>query len=227
MACLLASLVLLGFSRRYLFPVALGSFEAPAIVHVHGIISLAWMAFFILQCVLVATGRISQHRSMGLAGIAMGTLLIYTAAQVAILLLARELKEGGPSPREFSATLLSMVLLVACLFGTAIATVNKPEVHKRLMMLAILVTITPALARIVQMGSSSMSRLARNDLASVASDALVLFVVLYDARQRGRLHPAYVWGGTLILVVQIAAFWVRPSHEWYAFTNWLAALVGL
>jgi hypothetical protein len=215
-----------GFSRRYLLPVAAGSFHASAIVHVHGTVTFTWVAFLILQTTLVATGRVALHRSLGMAGIALGTLLVFTASEVAILQLARELKEGGPSAREFVATLLSLPLLVTGLLGFGIASVTRPEIHKRLMMLASFVVLTPALARIIQLMAPSLSRLARNDLAGLASDALVLIALGYDAKTRGKPHPAYLIGGACILLVQIGAFSMRSTKEWLAFTSWLSTLVA-
>lgn len=214
-----------GFSRRYLLPVATGTLHASAIVHLHGIITFSWVAFVVVQTTLVATGRIALHRSLGMAGIALGTLLVFSAAEVAILQLARELKEGGPSPREFVATLLSLPLLVTGLVGFGIANITRPEIHKRLMMLASFVVLTPALARIIQLISSSLSRLTRNDLAGLASDALVLIAIAYDTRTRGKPHPAYLIGGACILLVQIGTLSVRSTTDWIGCTNWLASLV--
>jgi hypothetical protein len=215
-----------GFSSRYLLPVAAGTFEAPAIVHFHGAVTFSWVAFLILQTTLIATGRTALHRSMGMAGIALGTLLVFTASEVAILQLARELKEGGPSPREFVATLLSLPLLVTGLLGFSIANVSRPEIHKRLMMLASFVVLTPALARIIQMIDASLSRLARNDLAGLASDALILAAIAHDTRTRGKPHPAYLVGGACILLVQMATLSVRSAAVWIGFTNWLASLAA-
>jgi len=215
-----------GFSRRYLLPLAAGSFHATAIVHLHGIVTFAWVAFLIVQTTLVATGRTALHRGMGMAGIALGTLLVFTASEVAILQLARELKEGGPSPREFVATLLSLPLLVAGLLGFGIGHVARPEIHKRLMMLASFVVLTPALARIIQLMEPSLSRLARNDMAGLASDALILVAVVYDAKTRGKPHPAYLIGGAYVLLIQVAAFSIRSTGAWFGVTDWLASLVG-
>ena len=226
MACVAALIAVIGFSRRYFLPLAAGTFDAPAIVHLHGIITFAWIAFVILQSVMVATGRTSIHRSLGMGGIALGTLLVFTATEIAMMLLARELKVGGPSTREFVATLLSIILLIAGLFGSAIANVNRPETHKRLMILATFVILTPALARIIQMIDPSLSRLARNDLAGLASDALILIAIVHDLRMRGKPHPAYVVGGACILAVQALTLIVRSAPAWHGFTDFLARLVG-
>jgi hypothetical protein len=227
MACLSALVAVVGFSRRYLLPLAAGTMDAPAIVHWHGLIMFAWVMFFIVQTSLVARGRTARHRSLGLAGIALGTLLVYTAIQLALLLLARELKDGGPPfLREFVATLLGWALLAGGLFGFAIAAVKKPEVHKRLMLLANFVILAPAFARIIQLVDHDLTRLLRNDLANLPVDILVLVGMAYDWRTRGKPHAAYVAGGAAILLVQIATILVRTTPAWTCATTWLAGLVG-
>jgi hypothetical protein len=226
MAVLAALIAVVGFSRRYLLPVAAGTFQAPAIVHVHGIITFGWMAFVVVQTLLVVRGRSSLHRRLGMAGIALGSLLIFTATEVTILLLARELREGGPSPREFSATILGSILMIASLFGLAIAYIDKPEVHKRLMLLTTFVILRPALARIIQLLAGSLSRLDRNDLAGIASDALIVIAVVYDVKTRGKPHPVYIAGLAGIVLVQIATPLVRTTAVWYGITDWLAALAS-
>jgi len=94
------------------------------------------------------------------------------------------------------------------------------------MMLASFVVLTPALARIIQMIDASLSRLARNDLAGLASDALILVAIAHDARTRGKPHPAYLVGGACILLVQMATLSVRSAAVWIGFTNWLASLAA-
>jgi hypothetical protein len=104
--------------------------------------------------------------------------------------------------------------------------VTRPEVHKRLMMLASFVVLTPALARIIQLIDTSLSRLVRNDLAGLASDVLILVAIVHDTRTRGKPHPAYLIGGAGILLVQIATLSVRSTTVWIGFTSWLASLVA-
>jgi hypothetical protein len=166
------------------------------------------------------------HRRLGLAGIAIGTLLVFTATEISILLLARGLREGAPAPREFAATLFSIVLMIALLFGTAIAQIERPEIHKRLMLLATLVILTPALARIIQLVDGDMSRLLRNDLAGLASDTLILIPIAYDWRTRGRVHRVYWIAGAAIVTIQLATLAFRGTSPWYAAADWIARLPG-
>src|SRR5436190_7654361 len=60
-----------GFSPTYWAPVAAGTFKAPPIIHIHGMLMFTWVCFYFLQTALVATGRTLNHRNWGLAGIAL------------------------------------------------------------------------------------------------------------------------------------------------------------
>jgi hypothetical protein len=226
MGWLAVAIALIGFSRRYLLPMSTGTFEAPAIVHFHGIVTFTWIVFFVAQSWIAMAGRISVHRRLGLAGVALGTLLVFTATEITILLLARGLREGAPAPREFAATLFSIELMVALLFGAAIAQVERPEAHKRLMLLAMLVILTPALARIIQLGDGDMSRLMRNDLAGLASDLLILIPMAYDWRTRGRPHRVYLVAGGGIVAIQLLTLALRGTQAWYAAADRIADMVG-
>jgi len=54
-----------GFSRTYLVPVATNQFTCAAILHMHGVLFLAWTILFALQTQFVGRGRIDWHRASG------------------------------------------------------------------------------------------------------------------------------------------------------------------
>ena len=227
MAIVAALIAIVGFSRRYFLALAAGTLDVSALVHLHAILAFGWVVLFIVQTVLVTRKRTALHRSLGLAGVALGAMLALTAVEIAILLLARELKQGGPPHlQEFFATLLSWVLMFACLFGFAIASVNKPETHKRLMLLATIVTLAAAFARIIQFVSGDMTRLARNDLAALPCDALVLIAILYDWKVFGKIHGAYIAGGSFIVATQLVTLAFRSTPMWFDAARWFARLAG-
>jgi hypothetical protein len=55
-----------------------------------------------------------------------------------------------------------------------------------------------------------------------ATDVLVLAGVAYDLASRRRLHPAYVWGGLLILASQPLRLAIAETGAWLAFARALA-----
>lgn len=45
--------------------------------------------------------------------------------------------------------------------------------------------------------------------------------VLYDRWSRGRMHPVYVWGGLLIVVMQPLRLVLSGTEAWLSFAHWL------
>jgi hypothetical protein len=90
-----------------------------------------------------------------------------------------------------------------------------PEMHKRMMLLATLMLLDAAIAR--------MSWLPYNEFpkgyVAVHIYLLLLLVpaLLYDLIRRGRIHRAWVWGLALTLPWVVATEFVWGSHWWREF----------
>jgi len=78
----------------------------------------------------------------------------------------------------------------------AIRNRRRTDWHRRLMLCATICVIAPALGRLIVLSGNTMT-------APVNVATLLLYVVvamLFDWRNRGRVHPAYfLGGGSLIL----------------------------
>src|ERR1700730_16833466 len=64
-----------GFTPTFWAKLATGTFHAPPIFYIHGLLLSAWTCFFFAQTALVASRRTLDHRAWGLAGIALFTAL--------------------------------------------------------------------------------------------------------------------------------------------------------
>ena len=97
------------------------------------------------------------------------------------------------------------IALVSGLFAAAIANVSRSEVHKRLMVLVIVVLLQAAVARsVVQpLSPPGPPSLQTTVMTGIVTDLLVVVAMVYDWRARGRVHGVYVWGGVLLLAVQV------------------------
>src|SRR5882757_1244923 len=138
-----------GFTPTYWARMATGTFQAPPIVHIHGFLLFSWTLFYFLQTALVATGRTSSHRSWGLAGIALFSVLVCSIVATRITVMNLQDARGfGDAGRRFSAVVFVALPLMIGLFAAAIANVRRPEVHKRLMYVLMASMMTPAVARV-------------------------------------------------------------------------------
>ena len=69
-----------GFTPSYVAPPA-GQF--PPIVHLHAVLFFAWTILLIVQARL-AQSSLQTHRTLGLAGIALATAMVFTALAVIV-----------------------------------------------------------------------------------------------------------------------------------------------
>ena len=143
----------------------------------------------------------------------------------------------GDRARAFHIASTSMITLFGVLVFAAIANVRRPEVHKRLMLLATVCVIPPAIARLFYAVSVGIGPGLRPGLGpprtiasvlapSLVADLFILVGIIYDWRTRGRPHPAYLIGGTAIVAVQFLRSPISTTHWWYGVADFLAHFGG-
>lgn len=211
MAGLLLVLVLLGFSRtlylRSFFDVRPLTFW----VWVHGIALTAWFVGLVLQTTLVATRRVDVHRRFGWALAALAAIVFGTSTWITLGTVPAMIATGLDSnvvqalaPRVAWGN-YSSALTFALLVGAAVVMRRDAQAHKRLMLLASIAIITPALARILQwpiFGADASFFVAA---AVVGSFVLVGVVAAHDLATQKRLHRATLVGGATLIGAKLAA----------------------
>jgi hypothetical protein len=55
---------------------------------------------------------------------------------------------------------------------------------------------------------------------------LLIPLVIWDLKSRGRLHLATVLGGMLVITMQLLRIAVWRTPEWRAFAEWTVAFLG-
>jgi hypothetical protein len=235
-ACL--AIAVIGFMPTYWMQLSPGTFDGPPLVHVHAVLFSAWPLYFLAQTLLAARGQVARHRAWGLLGVSLATAMVIVGIAVANDVLVTRLEEGyGDRARAFHIVSMSMMVLFALFIAVALACVSRPEVHKRLMILATVTILPPAVARLffafsVGIGpglrpSGGPPRTVDSVLMSaLAADLLILAAIVFDMRTRGRPHAVYVIGGAILLVVQILRGPLSTTQWWYTFADSLARLAG-
>ena len=208
MACVFVLIAFAGFTPSYWSKVAAGTFTGAPIYHIHGLLLFGWTCLYLAQTALVASGRTLRHRAWGMAGIAWFSVMICSTLALVIHSMRAAEAAGPPiaeAVRPINVVSLITLALVGGLFAAAIANVSRPEVHKRLMVLVMVVLLQAAVARLVVLPLSPPGppSLQTTIVTGIASDLLVVAAMVHDWRTRGRPHSVYVWGGLLLLVVQV------------------------
>lgn len=223
------------FAPTYWLQLPAGTFTGSPLLHLHAILFSAWPLFFLSQTTLAAIGRLDRHRAWGLLGIALATAMTLVGIATANEVLTRRLAAGfGDPARAFAIIPISGAVLFGALVATAIANVTRPEVHKRLMLLASLSILQAAVARVffaLNVGMGPGVRPGMGPPLSVESslgaaffvDLLILAAIVYDWRARGRPHPVYLIGGAIVVGVQLLRVPVSHTEAWYAIADVMAS----
>jgi len=104
-------------------------------------------------------------------------------------------------------------LVLFCLFfGLALLLRHRPEIHKRLMVLALLSVIIPAFARLPIPPA----------MIGWAIFTVSLACLIYDALSTRRIFLANVIGVLLINICSPLRFIIADSRPWQRFTEWVA-----
>ena len=211
--------VFLGFSRSYFLKAYFGTPELSLLVHIHGLVFTSWVLLFLAQTTLVATGRTDLHRKLGAAGAVLAALLLIIGTTTAILRVqgGRPSPIPGVPPLSFLAVPLFDMVVFAILISAGLVLRNRPDTHKRLMTLATIALMSAPIARIpgvLRAGPPGFFGL---------TDLFIVAMLVYDFATRGKVHPATIWGGLVILASQPLRLMISGTPAWLAFAGWLTS----
>jgi hypothetical protein len=210
-------IVLTGFARTYYLKSLFGTPALPGpLVHLHGIVMTSWVALFVAQVWLVAARRTKLHQRLGVLGAILAALIVLVGVVTAISAAARG-SSPGPPPLVFLVIPLGDMLVFAILVGTALYLRRRMDIHKRLMLLAAVNLLTPAIARIPLQFIETGGALVFFGL----TDLCVLACVVFDTAKNRRLHPVFVWGTLLIVASQPLRLMLAGTDAWMRFATWL------
>jgi hypothetical protein len=223
---LITIIVLAGFGPSLYESLVLGVPRHWAI-HVHAAVFLGWLGLLIGQTVLAARGHIVLHRRVGNVGIAYGIAVVILGF-VAGFVVPATYVEAGTWPLDraasFLATIFGDMMLFGGFFGAAIAYRRRPEVHKRLMLLAAVALTLPGVARLWFIDAMFAGGLSARALGIGVFVWLVplLVAMAYDLATRRRIHPVY-WIGIAVSVASVGRFPLAQTDLWRDFGRALLA----
>jgi hypothetical protein len=234
MALAFVAIAFLGFSPSYWAPIAAGTLQAPPIMHIHGALLFAWTLFYLAQTLWVGTGHTSSHRSWGMAGIALFTLMICSILLLKLTVIRLDDARGmGEASRRFAAIALCNLPLMIGLFALAIANVQRPQVHKRLMVSLMAGLMIPAIARVFLALFAPPGAAAGGPPPpfvalppTLVALLLILVAMLHDWRTERRRHPVYVYAGLAMVLSNVFAVLVAGTDGWLATVRAFERLAG-
>jgi hypothetical protein len=212
-------LVFAGFARSYYLRTEFGFPALPGLLHLHGLVMSLWFVLFFVQAWLITVQHTRLHRQLGVFGVGLAVLMVVVTGTV-VMRAARRGFTAFPETLKWAGFFLlnlGIVLTFAALFGVAVLLRRRKAIHKRLMVLASLSIWGPAISRLplhfIETGSLWTS--------IAVGDACVLTCVAVDSVRNRRLHPAFFWGGVLILCSHPLLVWIGNTPTWGRMATWL------
>jgi hypothetical protein len=211
--------VFAGFARTYYLKTAFGTPDLSAFKHVHGLVMTAWFALFLVQVRLVAVDRRDLHRKLGVVGAVLALLVIYVGIMLGIASARAGAAPAGLSPLVFLVLPFGEMLVFGALVAAAVAMRKRGPFHKRLMLLASLAILTPAMARLpfdfVQAGGPLVF--------FALTDLVIIACIVFDTVKNRRLHPAFAAGFAFIVVGQFGRLALSQTAAWMTFARWVTS----
>lgn len=201
----LAGLTVTGF----ILNAAMGRVDIPAIpvwIHFHAVAMLAWLALFVTQNRLAASGNIALHRKLGWAGAFLVCAIVGLTCFSGVMAVAMGRQPPFFSPPFFLALVETEAVVFAGLVFAGISSRGDTQTHRRLMFGATIVAADPGISRILPM---PLLGPWGPWLALVVQLGFVAAMAVHDRKVLGRVHSATFTAGLVIalshVVVALAA----------------------
>jgi len=156
----------------------------------HGLAMSGWVILFLLQSILILTGRRRLHLAIGPFGGVLAAAILILGTTVATLSahFSPQIYAAMGGPRPFLATMFVQMLSFGTFVGLGLVFRRRPEIHRPMMLLATVV---------------------------IQSGALGRFPYIEDLTE---FPPLYVWGPVLLfggLLFALQWGMSRRPNRWY------------
>lgn len=188
-------------------------FKAPLAIHIHGAFAFAWIILFLVQTSLIHFSKYNVHQTLGYFGIFIAAGVMVTMVPAGMHVVKRDLSQGVG---EFAyASIVGVITSGIMFFSFVILGVlnrNKPQVHKRFMLLSVIVVLWPAWFRFRHYFPS----VPRPDIwfALVLADSLIIIAWLWDKIKNGSIHPVLKYVGLFVILEQTFEVFAFGSPAW-------------
>jgi hypothetical protein len=212
-----AAVVVFGFAKTYYLKEFFGTPALPLLLHVHGLVMSSWLVLLITQTWLVEAHRVQVHKRLGIAGGYLAFAILCLGTTAGIWAARSGHAPPGIPPLAFLVVPLGDMLVFATLIGAAFYYRQRPELHKRLMLVGTLGILGAGVARwpvaiIQQAGPVAYFGIP---------DLLIIGCAIFDTVRTRRLSPAYLWGGLFVILSHPARFLLASTSAWMTFAHWI------
>ncbi len=213
MGLVLIAIVLAGFVPFGLMRPG-GVTAVPVLLHVHGAVFLSWFILFSIQARLVGVGNLKLHKRLGQLSALLAAMMIVLAYFVMREAYGRPDFSIAGLPAASSIIFpFTDIVNFTIAYGLALANRKTAAVHKRWMLLAGILMIDPAVARIAITLGGPPPMILGIELA------LFVALIVFDVRTRRQPSWATMCGFGLYAAAMVSKFTVAHTPAWTNFVN--------
>lgn len=210
--------IVMGFGSDMLRHVQSHEAAYPLIVHFHAAAFVGFLVLLTTQLLLIRNNRHDLHRKLGIAGIALATVMLFLGPATAIVSQRAQWGTPASDPAFVSIQFIGILDFFVLIVAAALTRNNAPA-HKRLILLAILAISDAGFARWLDgdihawFGGGHGFAITFAGLF-LCTDILVLGIGAHDLITRKQLHPAYIAGALWIFACQWMEVFLYHSPAW-------------
>ena len=207
------AIVLYGFGRTVDHNLFHPDRPRPLILSIPAAVFSCWVLLFIVQSTLIRASKLVWHRRLGMVSASFGVLIPLLGLSTAIVMTNWRATFEEVDAGSFAIPLNDMLSYTVC-FWLAIHWRRKPEIHRRLMLMAACVLTVAALARFP-------ASIVPDLWFYPYVDALIALGALRDLVVERRVHRVYLIGLPCLGLAQGLAMYLafQQPGPWLAFTH--------
>jgi uncharacterized membrane protein YozB (DUF420 family) len=238
-AITLFAVVLLGFSPSLFLRIAFDSPPIPLYLHLHGVILTGWFVLLIVQAWLIRANNRKLHKKLGYFTAAYGFVVLVGSLMATFNVVSRDLGNGIMFDTDMAAidpalgsgisylNFISEVVWInivsvttfTVLFGAAIVLRANSAAHKRLILVATVSILGPALARISRLEFLGGEQ---GPFIPLAILTLLATIVIFDFVTLRKVHKTSLAAIFIAISLFIAGIMISGSEFGQEFVRAMA-----
>jgi hypothetical protein len=216
-AFLTVAIALAGFWPKYFGPLVTGTLQTITMIHIHAAVFVGWLLIVGSQAWLAATGRTALHIRIGKVAIWWGVLVIVVGVTTAFVVFADRIAAGNVEEAQNKLFVpLTDILVFVPFFLAAWLLRRRPELHKRLIIVATTCLLIAAVHRIPFLGGRPppVPQLLAVWLAPI------YIGMIHDFIKTRRVSPIYLLGIAAVLFLKFGRMGMYRSEAWRDLAAW-------
>lgn len=227
MALLVATIVVYGFSHTVDENLIHAAVRRPSILYLHAAIFFGWLIFYVVQSLLVRLHNVRLHRQIGWFGVGLGAAIFLLGVSTAITMTRFQLFRMH-AIQDSVTDLIGPFLDMTCFtipFALAIYWRKKPELHRRLLLLATCALTAAAFSRFPPRMLPVLPGALEFACYYGGVDLLILMGVARDLIVDKRIHRVYLYGLPAFIAGQTVVIFLY-QYDWPLCVKITHAVVG-